>query len=43
MMMILDTALKKRAAEGNPIRVGMVGVGFIGRARPRSWSTRCLA
>jgi predicted homoserine dehydrogenase-like protein len=32
MMMILDTALKKRAAEGNPIRVGMVGVGFIGRA-----------
>jgi predicted homoserine dehydrogenase-like protein len=32
MMMILDTALKQRAAEGNPIRVGMVGVGFIGRA-----------
>jgi predicted homoserine dehydrogenase-like protein len=31
MMMILDTALRKRAAEGNPIRVGMVGVGFIGR------------
>lgn len=31
MMMILDAALKKRAAEGNPIRVGMVGVGFIGR------------
>lgn len=31
MMMILDTALKKRAEEGNPIRVGMVGVGFIGR------------
>jgi hypothetical protein len=31
MMMILDTALKKRAAEGNPIRVGMIGVGFIGR------------
>jgi hypothetical protein len=43
MMMILDTALKKRAADGNPIRVGMVGVGFIGRARPRSWSTRCRA
>jgi dTDP-4-dehydrorhamnose 3,5-epimerase len=43
MMMILDTALKKRAAEGNPIRVGMVGVGFIGRARPRNWSTRCRA
>jgi predicted homoserine dehydrogenase-like protein len=31
MMMILDTALRKRAADGNPIRVGMVGVGFIGR------------
>lgn len=31
-MMIVDTALKKRAAEGTPIRVGMVGVGFIGRA-----------
>jgi predicted homoserine dehydrogenase-like protein len=32
MMMMVDTALRKRAAEGNPIRVGMVGVGFIGRA-----------
>ena len=30
-MFIVDTALKKRAAENNPIRVGMVGVGFIGR------------
>lgn len=30
-MILVDTALKKRAADGNPIRVGMVGVGFIGR------------
>ena len=30
-MFIVDTALKKRAAAENPIRVGMVGVGFIGR------------
>lgn len=31
-MILVDTALKKRAAADNPIRVGMVGVGFIGRA-----------
>lgn len=31
-MILVDTALKRRAAENNPIRVGMVGVGFIGRA-----------
>jgi predicted homoserine dehydrogenase-like protein len=31
-MIIVDTALKKRAEEGNPIRVGLVGVGFFGRA-----------
>ncbi len=30
-MIIIDTALKKRAAEGNPIRVGMVGAGAMGR------------
>jgi predicted homoserine dehydrogenase-like protein len=30
-MFIIDTALQKRAAEERPIRVGMVGVGFIGR------------
>jgi predicted homoserine dehydrogenase-like protein len=29
-MFIVDTALKKRAAEGKPIRVGMVGAGFMG-------------
>ena len=30
-MIIIDTALKKRAAEGNPIRVGMVGAGAMAR------------
>ncbi|WP_096785576.1 NAD(P)H-dependent oxidoreductase [Rhodobacter sp. CZR27] len=29
-MIIVDTALAKRAAEGRPIRVGMVGAGFMG-------------
>ena len=29
-MMIVDTALKAREAEGNPIRVGIVGAGFMG-------------
>jgi len=28
-MIIVDTALKKRHAEGRPIRVGMVGAGFM--------------
>ena len=30
-MILVDTALKARAAEGRPIRVGMVGAGFMGR------------
>lgn len=30
-MIIVDTALQKRHAEGNPIRVAMVGAGFMGR------------
>lgn len=30
-MIIVDSALKKRAAEGRPIRVGIVGAGFQGR------------
>lgn len=30
-MIIVDTALAKRHAEGNPIRVAMVGAGFMGR------------
>lgn len=28
-MIIVDTALKKREAEGRPIRVGMIGAGFM--------------
>lgn len=30
-MLIIDTALARREAEGNPIRVGLVGAGFMGR------------
>jgi predicted homoserine dehydrogenase-like protein len=30
-MMIIDTALAKRQQENNPIRVGLVGTGFMGR------------
>jgi predicted homoserine dehydrogenase-like protein len=30
-MIIIDTALAKRHAKGNPIRVAMVGAGFMGR------------
>ena len=30
-MIIIDTELKTRAAEGRPIRVGMAGAGFMGR------------
>jgi predicted homoserine dehydrogenase-like protein len=30
-MMIVDTALRKREAERNPVRVGMIGAGFMGR------------
>ena len=30
-MIIVDTALKKRQSEGNPIRVALVGAGFQGR------------
>ena len=30
-MIIIDTALKKREQEGKPIRVGMVGAGYMGR------------
>jgi predicted homoserine dehydrogenase-like protein len=31
-MIIVDTALERRAKEGNPIRIGMVGAGFMGQA-----------
>jgi predicted homoserine dehydrogenase-like protein len=30
-MIVVDRALEKRQAEGNPIRVGMIGAGFMGR------------
>lgn len=30
-MIIVDTALKKRDEAGNPIKVGMIGAGFMGR------------
>jgi predicted homoserine dehydrogenase-like protein len=30
-VILLDTALRRRQAEGRPIRVGMVGAGFMGR------------
>ena len=30
-MIIIDSALRKRAEQGNLIRVGMVGAGFMGR------------
>ena len=30
-MIIVDTALQQRAAAGTPVRVGMAGVGFMGR------------
>lgn len=31
-MIIVDTALARRAAAGNPVRVGMVGAGYMARA-----------
>jgi predicted homoserine dehydrogenase-like protein len=30
-MIIVDTALAKREEEKNPVRVGLVGAGFMGR------------
>jgi predicted homoserine dehydrogenase-like protein len=30
-MIIVDTALRKRAEENNPVKVGMIGAGFMGR------------
>lgn len=30
-MIIVDSALKKREAEGNPIKVGVIGAGYMGR------------
>jgi predicted homoserine dehydrogenase-like protein len=30
-MVIIDSALKQRHEEGNPIKLGIVGAGYIGR------------
>ena len=30
-MILIDTALQKRAAEGRPVRIGLVGAGFMAR------------
>ncbi len=30
-MIIIDSALRKRQEEGNPLRVGLIGTGFMGR------------
>ena len=29
-MIIVDSALERREAEGNPVRVAMIGAGFMG-------------
>lgn len=34
-MIVVDRALRARAEDGDPIRVGMVGAGFLGRALAR--------
>ncbi|MGH8925080.1 MAG: NAD(P)H-dependent oxidoreductase [Acidimicrobiia bacterium] len=34
-MIIVDSALAKRAKDGNPIRVGLVGAGFMGKGMAR--------
>ena len=38
-MIITDKALEKRHREGNPIRVAMVGAGFMGRGIALQLST----
>jgi len=30
-MILLDTALKERAKQNNPVKVGLVGAGYMGR------------
>jgi predicted homoserine dehydrogenase-like protein len=39
-VIIVDTALRRREEEGNPIRVGMVGAGAMGRALALQVGTR---
>jgi predicted homoserine dehydrogenase-like protein len=31
-LIIVDAALEKREKEGKPIRVGLIGAGFMGRS-----------
>ncbi len=38
-MIIVDTALRERAQEGRPVRVGLVGAGFMGTAIARQIAT----
>jgi predicted homoserine dehydrogenase-like protein len=38
-LIIVDRALEKRAAAGNPIMVGLVGAGYMGRALGRQFLT----
>ncbi|EFL19794.1 NAD(P)-dependent oxidoreductase [Streptomyces sp. C] len=38
-MIIVDAALRRRAEEGRPIRVGMVGAGYMGRGLVRHITT----
>ncbi len=38
-MIIVDTALAEREREGNPVRVGLVGAGYMGRAIARQLLT----
>jgi hypothetical protein len=38
-MIIVDTALQARESQGQPIRVGMIGAGFMGRGSPTRSST----
>ena len=42
-MIIVDTALQAREAAGQPIRVGMLGAGFMARGLPTRSSTRIPA
>ena len=34
-MIIVDTALERRQQDGNPIKIGMVGAGYMGQAHGR--------
>ena len=42
IMILLDTALAQRETEGRPIRIGLVGAGFMGRGLRMQLSTPLL-